>query len=126
MRQVLGLSLWRCGDNVNADLKLLIFAEIKCNFLPVSTGVYTAIIHNFTCRYEARQALIYQLVFGLTGENDKYNYSKAVHIYPPFFDITYPAKNYKIALALTLPPAEYGQCSGCAFRQKDRTLSQPL
>ena len=38
----------------------------------------------------------------LTGENDMYNYSKAVHVYPPFFDITCSAKNYKIAPALTL------------------------
>ena len=37
----------------------------------------------------------------MTGENDKYNYSKAVHIYPPFFDISCSAKNYKIAPALT-------------------------
>ena len=58
--------------------------------------------HNPTCRLEARQALIYQLVLGLTGENGKYNYSRAVHIYPPFFDIPCSAKNYKIAPALTI------------------------
>ena len=73
----------------------------KCNFSPVSTEMYTALIHHFTCRLEARQALIYQLVLGLTGENGKYNYSRAVHIYPPFFDIPCSAKNYKIAPALT-------------------------
>ena len=78
-----------------------IFAETKCNFSPVSTEVYTALIHQFTCRFEARQALIYQLVLGLTGENGKYNYSRAVHVYPLFFDITCSAKNYKIAPALT-------------------------
>ena len=88
--------------NVNANLKMSIFAETKCNFSPVSTEVYTALIHQFTCRFEARQALIYQLVLGLTGENGKYNYSRAVHVYPLFFDITCSAKNYKIAPALTL------------------------
>ncbi len=64
--------------------------------------MYTALIHHFTCRLEACQALIYQLVSGLTGENGKYNYSIAVHVYPPFFDIPCSAKNYKIASALTL------------------------
>ena len=92
---------------VNANLKMSIFAETKCNFSPVSTEVYTALIHQFTCRFEARQALIYQLVLGLTGENGKYNYSRAVHVYPLFFDITCSAKNYKIAPALT-----FGRCSG--------------
>ena len=87
---------------VNANLKMSIFAETKCNFSPVSTEVYTALIHQFTCRFEARQALIYQLVLGLTGENGKYNYSRAVHVYPLFFDITCSAKNYKIAPALTV------------------------
>jgi len=37
----------------------------------------------------------------LTGENDKYNHSKAAHLYPPFSYIPRSAKNYKIALALT-------------------------
>ena len=31
----------------------------------------SALIHHFTCRLEARQALIYQLALGLTGENGK-------------------------------------------------------
>ena len=79
-----------------------ISGERKCNFSPVSTEVYTALIHYFTCRLEARQALIYQLVLGLTGKSGKYNYSGAVHIYPPFFDIPCSAKNYKIAPALTI------------------------
>ena len=57
--------------------------------------------HYPTCRFEVRQALIYQLVSGLTDENGKYNYAKAVHHYPPFFDISCSAKNYKIASALT-------------------------
>jgi N12 class adenine-specific DNA methylase len=61
--------------------------------------------HYPTCRFEVRQALIYQLVSGLTDENGKYNYAKAVHHYPPFFDISCSAKNYKIASALT--PREY-------------------
>ena len=58
--------------------------------------------HYPTCRFEVRQALIYQLVSGLTDENGKYNYAKAVHHYPPFFDISCSAKNYKIASALTI------------------------
>ena len=37
----------------------------------------------------------------MTDENGKYNYAKAVHPYPPFFDISCSAKNYKIASALT-------------------------
>ena len=57
--------------------------------------------HYPTCRFEVRQALIYQLVSGLTDENGKYNYAKAVHHYPPFFDISCSAKNYKIASAPT-------------------------
>ena len=79
-----------------------IFAEMECHFSAVSIKVYTALIHYFTCRLEARQALIYQLCLGLTGENGKYNYSRAVHVYPPFFDIPCSAKNYKIAPALTI------------------------
>ena len=86
---------------VNAKQKMSIFAEMECHFSAVSTAVYSALIHHFTCRLEARQALIYQLVLGLTGENGKYNYSRAVHVYPPFFDIACSAKNYKIAPALT-------------------------
>ena len=89
------------GWNVNAKQKMSIFAEIECHFSAVSIAVYTALIHHFTCRLEACQALIYQLVSGLTGENGKYNYSIAVHVYPPFFDIPCSAKNYKIAPALT-------------------------
>jgi len=37
----------------------------------------------------------------LTGENDKYNDSKAVHLYSAFSDISLSAKYYKIASALT-------------------------
>jgi len=88
-------------ETVNASLKMPIFAETKCHFSPVGIVVYTALMHHFTCRLEARQAMIYQLVLGLTGENGKYNYSRAVHVYPPFFDIPCSAKNYKIAPALT-------------------------
>ena len=66
-----------------------------------------SLIHHITCRFEARQALIYQLVSGLTGENGKYNYSKAVHLYPPFFDIFCSPKNYKTASALTTEKAVY-------------------
>ena len=79
-----------------------IFAETECRFLLGSIQVLYSLIHHITCRLEARQALIYQLVLGLTGENGKYNYSRAVHFYPPFFDIPCSAKNYKIAPALTV------------------------
>ena len=100
------LTAW--GGTVNAKQKMSIFAEIECHFSAVSIAVYTALIHHFTCRLEACQALIYQLVSGLTGENGKYNYSIAVHVYPPFFDIPCSAKNYKIAPALT-------GTSGCSY-----------
>lgn len=77
------------------------FAETECRFLQGSTQVLYSLIRHITCRFKACQALIYQLVSGLTGENGKYNYSKAVHLYPPFFDIFCSPKNYKIASALT-------------------------
>ena len=60
------------GNGVNANQKMSIFAEMECHFSAVSIAVYTALIHHFTCRLEARQALIYQLALGLTGENGKY------------------------------------------------------
>ena len=90
-----------------------IFTEMGCRFLQGSIQVLYSLIHHITCRLEARQALIYQLVSGLTGENGKYNYSKAVHLYPPFFDISCSAKNYKIASAL-IPRKEKAQllCRG--------------
>ena len=81
--------------------KMSFFAEMECRFLQGSIQVLYSLIHHITCRFEARQALIYQLVSGLTGENGKYNYSKAVHLYPPFFDIFCSPKNYKTASALT-------------------------
>ena len=43
----------------------------------------------------------------MTDENGKYNYAKAVHSYPPFFDISCSAKNYKIASALTVLQVVY-------------------
>ena len=67
---------------------LEIIAEIQCHrqlenvgfrrkgmsfFVGQYTGVYS-LNHHITCRFEARQTLIYQLVLDLTGENDKYNY----------------------------------------------------
>ena len=70
--------------------------------------------HYPTCRFEVRQALIYQLVSGLTDENGKYNYAKAVHHYPPFFDISCSAKNYKIASALTVTVSQRGTRSESA------------
>ena len=68
--------------------------------------------HHPTCRFEVRQALLYQLVSGLTDENGKYNYAMAVHFYPPFFDIFCSAKNYKIALALTWTAGKTTQNTG--------------
>ena len=79
------------------------------------TSIYS-LDHHITCRFEARQALIYQLVLGLMGKNDMYNYSKAVHVYPPFFDITCSAKNYKIAPALTPEVANDGHLSTIDYR----------
>ena len=64
------------------------------------TGVYS-LDYRSTCRLEARQVLIYQCISDLTGENDKYNHSKAARPYPPFSYIPCSAKNYKIAPALT-------------------------
>lgn len=63
-------------------------------------GVYS-LDYRTTCRLEARQVLIYQCILDLTGENDKYNHSKAAHLYPPFSYIPRSAKNYKIEPALT-------------------------
>ena len=84
-----------------------IFAEMGCRFLQGSIQVLYSLIHHITCRFEARQALIYQLASGLMGENGKYNYSKAVHLYPPFFDIFCSPKNYKTASALTKEKEAY-------------------
>ena len=88
-------------DICQRHFKMSIFAEMGCRFLQGSIQVLYSLIHHITCRFEARQALIYQLASGLTGENGKYNYSKAVHLYPPFFDIFCSPKNYKTASALT-------------------------
>ena len=82
--------------------KMSFFAEMECRFLQGSIQVLYSLIHHITCRFEARQALIHQLISDLTGKNGEYNYSKAVHLYPPFFDIFCSPKNYKTASALTL------------------------
>ena len=81
------------------------------------TGVYS-LNHRFTCRPEARQVLIYQCILDLTGENDKYNYSKAAHLYPPFSYIPCSAKNYKIAPALTSSNGNNGVAVGLNNVQK--------
>ena len=95
-----------------------IFAEMGCRFLQGSIQVLYSLIHHITCRFEARQALIYQLASGLTGENGKYNYSKAVHLYPPFFDIFCSPKNYKTASALT------GAHLGIPWRYYEKMLQE--
>ena len=91
---------------VSTPFKNVIFRRNGMSFFAGQhTGVYS-LNHRFTCRPEARQVLIYQCILDLTGENDKYNYSKAAHLYPPFSYIPCSAKNYKIAPALTrgVPP----------------------
>ena len=98
---VLVLTLVR---NVSTPFKNVIFRRNGMSFFAGKhTGVYS-LNHRFTCRPEARQVLIYQCILDLTGENDKYNYSKAAHLYPPFSYIPCSAKNYKIAPALTVYP----------------------
>lgn len=77
--------------------------------------------HHSTCRFEVRQALLYQLVSGLTDENGKYNYAKAVHFYPPFIDIFCSAKNYKIASALTAR-CKKGDITMARFDKNQKTL----
>ena len=72
------------------------------------TGVYS-LNYRPTCRLEARQVLIYQCILDLTGENDKYNYSKAAHLYPLLSYSPCSAKNYKIASALTHRVAQPAQ-----------------
>ena len=95
------VSTYYSWQRCQRHFKMSIFAEMECRFLLGSIQVLYSLIHHITCRLEARQALIDQLVSGLTGKNGKYNYSKAVHLYPPFFDIFCSPKNYKIAPALT-------------------------
>ena len=80
-------------------------AIFRRNEMSFFGGQYTGVCsldYRATGRLEARQVLIYQCISDLTGENGKYNYSKAAHLYPPFSDIPLSAKNYKIVPALTL------------------------
>lgn len=63
----------------------------------------------------------------MTGENDKYNYSKAAHLYPPFSYIPCSAKNYKIAPALThigIPPFFGLPQSSMAMLEQIRTIDK--
>jgi len=69
-------------------------------------GIYS-LDYRSTCRLEARQVLIYQCISDLTGGSDKYNDSKAVHLYSAFSDISLSAKYYKIASALTVDHPVY-------------------
>ena len=81
--------------------KNVIFRRNRMSFFAGQhTGVYS-LNYRPTCRLEARQVLIYQCILDLTGENDKYNYSKAAHLYPLLSYSPCSAKNYKIASALT-------------------------
>ena len=86
---------------VSTPFKNVIFRRNRMSFFAGQhTGVYS-LNYRPTCRLEARQVLIYQCILDLTGENGKYNYSKAAHLYPPLSYSPCSAKNYKIASALT-------------------------
>ena len=86
---------------VSTPFKNVIFRRNRMSFFAGQhTGVYS-LNYRPTCRLEARQVLIYQCILDLTGENDKYNYSKAAHLYPLLSYSPCSAKNYKIASALT-------------------------
>ena len=88
---------------LSTPFKNVIFRRNRMSFFAGQhTGVYS-LNYRPTCRLEARQVLIYQCILDLTGENDKYNYSKAAHLYPLLSYSPCSAKNYKIASALTLP-----------------------
>lgn len=88
---------------LSTPFKNVIFRRNRMSFFAGQhTGVYS-LNYRPTCRLEARQVLIYQCILDLTGENGKYNYSKAAHLYPPLSYSPCSAKNYKIASALTLP-----------------------
>ena len=56
----------------------------------------------------------------MTGENGKYNDSKAAHLYPPFSGIPSSAKNYKIAPALTPIHKEYFKAYNRLKARKNR------
>ena len=87
---------------VSTPFKNVIFRRNRMSFFAGQhTGVYS-LNYRPTCRLEARQVLIYQCILDLTGENDKYNYSKAAHLYPLLSYSPCSAKNYKIASALTI------------------------
>ena len=87
---------------LSTPFKNVIFRRNRMSFFAGQhTGVYS-LNYRPTCRLEARQVLIYQCILDLTGENGKYNYSKAAHLYPPLSYSPCSAKNYKIASALTL------------------------
>ena len=86
---------------MSTPFKNVIFRRNRMSFFAGQhTGVYS-LNYRPTCRLEARQVLIYQCILDLTGENGKYNYSKAAHLYPPLSYSPCSAKNYKIASALT-------------------------
>ena len=90
---------------MSTPFKNVIFRRNRMSFFAGQhTGVYS-LNYRPTCRLEARQVLIYQCILDLTGENDKYNYSKAAHLYPLLSYSPCSAKNYKIASALTAPGA---------------------
>ena len=89
------------APKVSTPFKNVIFRRNRMSFFAGQhTGVYS-LNYRPTCRLEARQVLIYQCILDLTGENGKYNYSKAAHLYPPLSYSPCSAKNYKIASALT-------------------------
>ena len=96
---------------LSTPFKNAVFSRNEMSFFAGQhAGVYS-LDYRTTCRLEARQVLIYQCILDLTGENDKYNHSKAAHLYPPFSYIPRSAKNYKIEPALTT-----AACRTYAFR----------
>lgn len=73
-----------CDIGVNVNQKMSSLTEMICDFLDVNMMAYIIAIHHFTCWFNVRQFLIYQLNIGLTGKNGRYNHSRATHLYFPF------------------------------------------
>ena len=73
-RDKTGLAGETLENECQRQLENVDFRRTEMSFF---AGQYTSVYslnHHITCRFEACQALIYQLALGLTGENDMYNY----------------------------------------------------